>query len=96
VRLTFDPAKNARNIAQRGLSFELVADLEWATATSTEDARKDYGERRLRVVAKLNGRPHVVIVTYRGDAVHVISFRKANAKEIRRYEEESRRSGRGA
>jgi uncharacterized DUF497 family protein len=41
VRLTFDPAKNVRNIAQRGLSFELVVDLEWATAITVEDTRKD-------------------------------------------------------
>jgi uncharacterized DUF497 family protein len=87
VRITFDPAKNARNITERGLDFALVADLEWETATSTEDTRKDYGERRLRVFAKLKGRLHVAIVTYRQDAVHVISFRKANPKEIRRYDE---------
>ncbi len=90
MRVTFDPAKNARNIAERGLNFELVADLDWETATSTEDTRKNYGERRIRVFARLKGRLHVAIVTYRQDAVHVISFRKANAKEIHRYEEESR------
>jgi uncharacterized DUF497 family protein len=49
--------------------------------------RKYYGERRLRVFAKMKGRLHVAIVTYREDAVHVISFRKANPKEIRCYEE---------
>jgi hypothetical protein len=48
MKITFDPAKNARNIAERGLPFEHVADLEWETAISVEDTRKDYGERRLR------------------------------------------------
>jgi uncharacterized DUF497 family protein len=86
VRLTFDPAKNVRNMARRGLSFELVADLDWVTAITAEDTRKDYGERRLQVLAKLGGRVHVAIITQRGDAVHVISFRKANPKEVRRYE----------
>lgn len=88
MRITFDPAKNARNVAERGLSFERVADLAWATATSREDTRKDYGERRVRVAATLDGRLHIAIVTSREDAVHVISFRKANAKEILRYEAE--------
>ena len=41
MRLTFDPAKNARNIAERGLSFERVAELDWETAVSQEDTRKD-------------------------------------------------------
>ena len=86
MRLTFDPAKNMRNIALRGLSFELVADLEWTTAVTAEDMRQDYGERRLQVLAKLGNRVHVAVITQRGDAVHVISFRKANAKEVRRYE----------
>jgi uncharacterized DUF497 family protein len=86
VRITFDPAKDARNVATRGLSFELVAELEWATAVTAEDTRKDYGERRLQVLAKLGNRVHVAVITQRGEKVHVISFRKANAKEVRRYE----------
>jgi len=51
LRATFDPAKNARNIAERPLSIERVADLDWETAVAVEDDRKDYGERRLRVMA---------------------------------------------
>jgi uncharacterized DUF497 family protein len=35
--------KNARNIAERGLPFELVAELDWAAAVEWEDTRKDYG-----------------------------------------------------
>jgi len=88
MKITFDPAKNARNIGQRGLPFELVADLEWETAISVEDTRKDYGERRLRVLGRLHGRLHVAVITYRGGATHVISFRKANEKAVRRYEDE--------
>jgi uncharacterized DUF497 family protein len=53
LRVAFDPAKNARNIAERSLSFEHVADLHWETAVAVEDDRKDYGERRLRVMALL-------------------------------------------
>lgn len=88
MRITFDPVKNARNIDERGLPFELVAHLDWETAVSVEDTRKDYGERRLRVLAFLDDRLHVAVITMRGDAIHVISFRKANVKETRRYEDE--------
>jgi len=85
MRVTFDPAKNDRNIAERGLSFELVADLAWDTALAVEDTRRDYGERRLRVLGRIGPRLHVAIVTLRGDAVHVISLRKANRKEVKNY-----------
>ena len=88
MRLTFDPAKNARNIAERGLSFERVAELEWETAVSQEDTRKDYGETRIQVLAFLGKRLHAAVITVRGDALHVISFRKANRKEVKWYEQE--------
>ncbi len=65
-----------------------MAALEWEKAVSVEDTRKDYGERRLRVLAYLDDRLHVAVVTMRGDAVHVISFRKANRKEVKFYEQE--------
>jgi uncharacterized protein len=93
MRITFDPAKNARNIAERSLPFDRVADLNWETAAAVEDDRRDYGERRLRVMALLGQRLHVTVVTFRGDAMHVISFRKANSREIKRYGDEKRRRG---
>ncbi len=88
MHITFDPVKNARNIDERALPFELVTQLDWETAVSVEDTRKEYGERRLRVLAFLGERLHAAVITMRGDAMHVISFRKANKKEVRRYEEQ--------
>jgi uncharacterized protein len=88
MQITFDPTKNDRNIAERGLSFELVAELDWLAAVAVEDTRRDYGERRVRVLAPLDGRLHVAVVSYRNDAVHVISFRKANRREVRWYAQE--------
>jgi uncharacterized DUF497 family protein len=40
-------------------------------------------------MARLGQRLHVAVITMRGDAVHVISFRKANAKELKWYEREN-------
>ncbi len=89
MRFSFDPAKNEKNIAVRGLSFELAAELEWTNALVTEDTRRDYGELRLRVLALLNGRLYAVVVTPRHGELRVISFRKANRKEERLYEQYS-------
>lgn len=83
--ITFDPAKNDRNIAERGLSFEQVAQLEWDSALLAEDIRRDYGETRVRVLARLNGRLHIAVVTPRGEELRVISFRRASRKEERIY-----------
>jgi uncharacterized protein len=85
MRLSFDPAKNARNIAERSLPFELVADIDWESAVIVDDIRKNYGELRRQVYGLIGQRLHVAVITYRDDAVHVISFREANGKEAAWY-----------
>ena len=85
MRITFDPAKNARNVSERGLPFERVAEIDWETAVADEDTRRDYGERRLRIFGLVGRRLHVAVITMRGETMHVISFRKANDREVRRY-----------
>lgn len=85
MRITFDPKKNADNIRDRQLPFDYVEKLEWSTALIVEDIRKDYGERRFRVFGYIEDRLYAVVFTPREDAVHVISFRKANSREVKRY-----------
>lgn len=85
MAITFDPDKSAKNIAERGLSFELAEELEWHTAMVSEDRRRDYGETRLQVLALLDGRLYAVVVTPRGEDLRVISLRKANKREVTRY-----------
>ena len=81
----FDPAKNATNIESRGLSFELVEQMEWATALIGEDTRKAYGERRFQVLGFIGERLHAVVFTPRDGMLHVISLSKANSREVQRY-----------
>lgn len=86
MRIGFDPDKSARNARERGLSFELAADLEWDRAVTFEDARFAYGESRMIALAPLKGRLHVVCYHQRGEVRRIISFRKANAREVKVYE----------
>ena len=88
MAFTFDSSKKAKNIAERGLSFERVAEMEWETALLAEDIRHDYGETRVRVFAFLEGRLHIAVVSPRGENLRVISFRKASHKEEALYEKE--------
>ena len=86
VEVTFDPAKNARNIRERGLSFERVKDFDFATALVAIDARHDYGEIRPVALGYLDRRLHVLCYIETEQGIRVISFRKANARETKRYE----------
>ena len=84
--ISFDPVKSQRNELERGLPFNLVEAMEWGTSLIKEDTRKDYGESRFLALGKIQGRLHAVVFTPRNDKVHVISLRKANAREIQHYE----------
>ena len=85
MEITYDPAKNAFNIEWRGLPFDRVAELDWSSAVIVEDTRRAYGEPRYRAFGYIGERLHVVVFTPRGTAVHVISFRKANSREVKRH-----------
>jgi hypothetical protein len=86
MKLGYDAAKNARNVEDRGLSFDDVVTLDWDTAIVRPDDRKDYGENRYR--ALIDGpdrKSYVFVFTLRGDTTWIISFRRAHTKERRTY-----------
>lgn len=85
--ITFDPAKNARNIEARGLSFEAVSAFDFQSAVFSIDNRRDYGEIRRRALGMIGSRVHVLLFTETEKGIRVISFRKANAREVRQYEQ---------
>lgn len=84
MKIAFDPDKNARNIRDRGSSFERANDF--GSAKFVEDLRRDYGERRYMALGRLDGRIHVLVFCEAPEGIRVISFRKANAREVKRYE----------
>jgi uncharacterized protein len=81
LRITYDPAKRARILAERGLDFEDAILVFESLTVEVEDARKDYGERRIICYGMLNERMVVVGYTPRGPARHIFSMRKANDRE---------------
>jgi uncharacterized protein len=83
--LEFDEGKSTKNVEGRGIGFERFADIDAETAISGEDVRKDYGERRLRVLGFIDGVLHAAVVTPRGEMIRVISLRRANRREERAY-----------
>jgi uncharacterized protein len=85
VRISYDPAKNERNIRNHGLSFDAAADFDFEGALFAVDERHDYGESRYIAIGMLGVRLHVLCFAETADGIRVISFRKANAREVKRY-----------
>ncbi len=86
--IDFDPAKDAKNIAKHGgVSLALAREIEWETLWAMEDDRQDYGETRMIGLAYIGLRLFCVVFTDRGATRRIISLRKANSREVKRYAE---------
>ena len=84
MRISYDPARRARALAERGLDFEDAILVFAGITVEVEDQRHAYGERRIICFGLLAGRLVVVGYTPRGAVRHVFSMRKANEREQRR------------
>ncbi len=85
MKIEFDPAKDAANIAKHGLSLAEASTMDLTTAAVVEDGRNAYGEGRYLAFNRIEGKPHCLVFTFRDGVVRVISFRRAHEKEMARY-----------
>jgi uncharacterized DUF497 family protein len=84
MRITFDPTKRDKALAERGLDFDDAALIFAGVTLEVEDTRKNYGETRVICCGMLDGRMIVVGYTPRGADRHIFSMRKANEREQKR------------
>ena len=83
MAIAYDPAKNARNIRERGLPFDRAAEFDFSTATFDTEIRN--GEMRRIAVGYLDKRLHLLCYIPKPDGIRVISFRKTNEREAKLY-----------
>lgn len=89
MRYEHDPEKLALNVAKHGVWFHLAEEFEWETATIEVDSRRSYGETRFKATGLVGTRLYLMIFCFRSAAVRIISFRKANSREARRYADQN-------
>jgi uncharacterized protein len=92
MRVTYDPRKREKTLAERGLDFEDAPEVFSGESYEEIDDRRDYGEVRWLTVGLLGGRLMMVVWTPRGGGRHIISMRKCNEREQRHYLRELGRS----
>mgnify|MGYP000022257320 CR=1 FL=1 len=84
--IVFDPIKNASNIEKHeGVSLAKAIDFDWDTALTWNDQRHDYKEQRIRGIGYIATRLFHVVYVDRGEQRRIISLRKANQREEKRY-----------
>jgi uncharacterized DUF497 family protein len=92
MAITYDPAKRAWTMQERGLDFEDAAAVFAGWTIDIPDLRRDYGEPRINTVDYLNRRMVIVCWTPRGEDRRIISMRRANDREKARYQKRSEES----
>ena len=83
--IVYDPVKDAINQEKHGLSLQDVDALNWETVVVMPDNRRDYGECREVGYGLMGDRLHCVVFVRHDDTLRIISFRKANRREVFRY-----------
>lgn len=86
MEFEWDEQKNQANIAKHGVSFEEAAAIFDYPTSEIVDSRVDYGETRYIAI----GRNQyfvifTVVYTERGEAIRIISARRANKRERSLY-----------
>lgn len=89
MKIEFDAVKSEKNSRERNLPFHLAENFDWGTALYAEDDRRSYPESRFISIGYLEDRLHVLCFTPIQGGVRIISFRKANDREVRDYEKET-------
>lgn len=80
----WDEGKRISNQAKHGVDFSEVGAFEWDTAVIQSSPRG--GEIRHAALGFIGERLHYLVYTMRGTNFRIVSLRKANAREMRRYE----------
>ena len=91
MNVTFDQDKDAANLAKHGVSLTEAAGFEWGTAVVWPDTRRDYGEARMVALGYIGLRIMALVFVDRPPEQpterRIISLRKANSREVKRYAE---------
>lgn len=87
MNYSFDPRKLALNVHRHGVWFSEADAFDWETAQVRVDARRRYAETRFVAAGLIERRLYVMVYCLRPVSVRIISLRKANDREVKRYVE---------
>jgi len=88
VHFDWDEEKRQQNLRKHGVEFvDAASVLEDEDALTAPDDDSDEEDRFVTLGSDLLGRILVVIYTWRGDTIRIISARKSTPRERKQYGE---------
>ncbi|MCB9434510.1 MAG: BrnT family toxin [Ardenticatenaceae bacterium] len=85
MKIEYDQSKDRNNLEKHGVFLQDAVHLEWDMLLAIQDTRYDYDEIRMIGYAPIGRRVFCVVYTDRDDVRRIISLRKANKREVKRY-----------
>jgi uncharacterized DUF497 family protein len=85
MQIELDPEKDRANHAKHGVPLALAVELDWEAALVWVDERFEYDEARMIALAPKTGILYYVAFVDRGEVRRIISLRRANRREVKRY-----------
>lgn len=86
MEFAYDPAKSAANLRKHGIDFQAAQAL-WLDAALLEIPARTTHEERFLVIARLRGKHWSAVITYRQQAIRLISVRRSRPEEVQLYEQ---------
>ncbi len=81
----YDARKSKRNLEKHGIDFE-ESQLLWDDPDLLEIPARTEDETRFMVIGRIDSSHWSGIITYRGEAVRIISVRRSRNEEVVLYE----------
>jgi len=85
MEFVYDAAKSDSNTIKHGMALAEAALFEWDDAVLWNDERNDYGEVRRCAIGYIGNRLHYLVYVLRDNVCRIISLRKPNSREVKRY-----------
>lgn len=86
MEFEWNDAKAATNKRKHGIGFREAAEIFRGYMLTTEDTRRDYGERRLIALGEYNGEVIRVVFTEREGKIRIITAWKASRNDRKDYQ----------
>jgi len=85
MKFEYDPDKSRSNKAKHGIDFEEAQAL-WADPDLVEIHARTEDEPRFIVIGRIADNHWSGVITYRSDAIRIISVQRSRPEEVKLYE----------
>lgn len=87
LEFEWDEGKRQSNLERHGVDFEDIKPVfeQQEKTVQSVDNRKQYGETRINLLGEIQNKLYCIIYTKRNSRYRIISARRANSRERRKY-----------